>query len=97
MFDLVTKENDRNEVVIEHSLKKFPSDLVVKLSNKLLEFKVIKQGKYEELDCIHRAAPEPRVESQQSMPRGNNQGGGNLSLPTSNMESNGQLSARGKR
>ena len=94
MFDLVTKENDRNEVVIEHSLKKFHSDLVVKLSNKLLEFKVIKQGKYEELDCIHRAVPEPRVESQ---PRGNNQGGGNLSLPTSNMESNGQLSARGKR
>ena len=96
MFDLVTKETDRNEVVIEHSLKKFPGDLVVKLSNKLIEFKVIKQGKYEVLDCIHRAPPE-RVESQQNMPRLNNQGGGNLMLPTANMESNGQLSARGKR
>ena len=63
MFELVTKEEQRNEVVIEHSLKKFPGALVVKLKNKLIEYKVIKQGKYEELDCIHRAPPEPRVDS----------------------------------
>lgn len=63
MFELVTKEEQRNEVVIEHSLKKFPVELVVKLKNKLIEYKVIKQGKYEELDCIHRAPPEPRVDS----------------------------------
>ena len=63
MFELVTKEDQRNEVLIEHTLKKFPGDLVVKLHNKLLEYKVIKMGKYEELDCIHRAPPEPRVDS----------------------------------